>query len=260
MNLQLKNKRVLITGASKGIGLEIALSFCHEGCDVLINGRNESQLIQAAQYLRETSGAEVQTVVADLSNSAGVAELVKASGSIDILVNNAGAIPGGDIFAIDDAAWRKAWDLKLFGYIDMTRQCLPAMQARGSGVIVNVIGMAGAAPRAGYICGSVANAALIAFTKAMGAASTEQGVRILGINPSQTRTDRIETLMRVQAEKQLGDSEKWFDLTHKLAFGRLAEPREMADLVVFASSERAGYLSGTVIDIDGGMQYRDARG
>jgi NAD(P)-dependent dehydrogenase (short-subunit alcohol dehydrogenase family) len=260
MNLQLKDKRVLITGASKGIGLEIAQSYCNEGCHVTINGRDPQQLSNAAKKLLDATGVQVKTIAADLSHSAGIAELVKAAGSIDILVNNAGAIPGGDIFAIDDAAWRKAWDLKLFGYIDMTRQCLPAMQARGSGVMVNVIGMAGAVPRAGYICGSVANAALIAFTKAMGAASTEQGVRILGINPSQTRTDRIETLMRVQAEKQLGDSEKWFDLTHKLAFGRLAEPCEMADLVVFASSERAGYLSGTVIDVDGGMQYRDARG
>lgn len=259
MELQLKGKHALITGASKGIGLEIALSFCKEGCDVTLNGRDQQQLSQAAKKILEITGVQVKTIAADLSHVAGIAELVKAAGSIDILVNNAGAIPGGDLFALDDATWRKAWDLKLFGYIDMVRQCLPAMQKRGSGVIVNVIGMAGSVPRAGYICGSVANAALIAFTKAMGAASTDHGVRILGINPSQTRTDRIETLMRVQAEKQLGDSDKWFDLTQKLAFGRLAEPREIADLVVFASSERASYLSGTVIDVDGGMQYRDAR-
>jgi len=260
MDLQLKGKRVVITGASKGIGLEIALSYCKEGCDVTINGRNQQVLALAAEKLLDATGLHVNTVVADLSHTAGIAELIKAAGSIDILVNNAGAIPGGDLFALDDATWRKAWDLKLFGYIDMVRQCLPAMQSRGSGVIVNVIGMAGSVPRADYICGSVANAALIAFTKAMGAASTDRGVRIVGINPSQTRTDRIETLMRVQAEKQLGDSDKWFDLTQKLAFGRLAEPREIADLVVFASSERASYLSGTVIDVDGGMQYRDARG
>jgi NAD(P)-dependent dehydrogenase (short-subunit alcohol dehydrogenase family) len=260
MDLQLKGKHVLITGASKGIGLEIAMSFCREGCDVTINGRDQKLLAVAANKLLDATGIQVKTVAADLSNTAGIATLVEAAGSIDILINNAGAIPGGDLFALDDATWRRAWDLKLFGYIDMVRQCLPAMQKRGSGVIFNVIGMAGSVPRAGYICGSVANAALIAFTKAMGAASTEHGVRILGLNPSQTRTDRIETLMRVQAEKQLGDSNKWFDLTQKLAFGRLAEPQEIADLVVFASSARASYLSGTVIDVDGGMQYRDARG
>lgn len=259
MNLEIQGKRVLVTGASKGIGYEVAHSFCKEGCEVMINGRDAAQLNTAAQSLHEATGVRVTTIQADLSAAAGVVQLTEQAGHIDVLVNNAGAIPGGDLFALDDATWRKAWDLKLFGYIDMVRQCLPAMQRKGSGVIVNIIGMAGRVPRAGYICGSVANAALIAFTQAMGAATPEHGVRILGINPSQTRSDRIEVLMRAQAQKQLGDADKWFDLTQKLAFGRLAEPREIADLVVFASSPRSSYLSGTVIDVDGGMQYRDAR-
>lgn len=259
MNLELKGKSVLITGASKGIGLEVARSYCHEGCHVIINGRDKTLLAAAAKDLLDSTCITVQTIAADLSNAEGIASLIKSSGTPDILVNNAGAIPGGDLFAIDDATWRKAWDLKLFGYIDMVRQCLPGMQNRGSGVIVNIIGMAGQVPRAGYICGSVANAALIAFTKAIGATTPDHGVRIFGVNPSPTRSDRIETLMRTQAERQLGDADKWFDLTKKLAFERLAEPREIADLVVFASSGRASYLSGTVIDVDGGMQYRDAR-
>lgn len=174
-------------------------------------------------------------------------------------MNNAGAIPSGDLVAVDEATWRRAWDLKVFGYINMIRHVLPTMQARGSGVIVNIIGMAGRAPRADYICGSMGNAALISFTQAMGGSTTAHGVRLYGVNPSPTRSDRIETIMRAQASRTLGDAEQWFDLTKKLAFGRLAEPREIADLVVFTASERCGYLSGTVIDVDGGMIYRDTK-
>jgi 3-oxoacyl-[acyl-carrier protein] reductase len=135
---------------------------------------------------------------------------------------------------------------------------LPLMQARGTGVIVNIIGMAGAAPRAEYICGSTANAALIAFTQAVGAASPQQGVRVFGINPSPTRSDRIEGVLRAQAASRLGDADRWLELTRKLPFGRMTEPQEIADLAVFGCSPRCGYLSGSVLNIDGGQMFASA--
>jgi len=259
MDLGHQGKRVLVTGSSKGIGYSVALSFAQQGAHVILNGRDSGLLDKAAHQIAEQTSDEPEIVLADLSTSDGVSSLVSQAGHIDILVNNAGAIPSGDLASVDDATWRRAWDLKVFGYIDMIRHVLPQMQARRSGVIVNIIGMAGRAPRADYICGSMGNAALICFTQAMGGSTPEHGVRLFGVNPSPTRSDRIETIMRAQAKRLLGDPDQWYDLTQKLAFGRLAEPEEVADLVVFTSSERCSYLSGTVIDIDGGMIYRDTK-
>lgn len=259
MDLKLNNKRVVVTGSSKGIGYAIAKSFANEGAKVTINGRYREALEKAATALQAETGQRPGIVTADLATTEGVSSFVHEIGDVDILVNNAGAIPSGDIQAIDEARWRDAWNLKVFGYINITRKVLPQMQERGQGVILNIIGIAGRAPRADYICGSMGNAALIAFTQAMGGAAPAHGVRIYGINPSPTRSDRIEHIMRQQAMREFGDEERWFELTKKLAFGRLADPQEVADLAVFTASERCGYLSGTVIDVDGGMTARDTK-
>jgi NAD(P)-dependent dehydrogenase (short-subunit alcohol dehydrogenase family) len=173
-----------------------------------------------------------------------------------VLVNNAGAIPGGTIEAIDEARWREAWDLKVFGYINLTREVLPPMLKRKSGVIVNVIGLAGMKPSFDYICGATGNAALIAFTKGIGAGATSHGVRVLGVNPTATRTDRIITLSKARAKASLGDESRWEEMLSNAPFGRICETEEVADVVVYAASARASYLSGTVIDIDGGQLYR----
>jgi 3-oxoacyl-[acyl-carrier protein] reductase len=176
-------------------------------------------------------------------------------GEVDILVNNAGAIPGGSLHDITEERWRQAWELKLYSYINLTRAYLPRMEQRGSGVIVNIIGMAGAAPRYEYICGSTANAALMAFTQGIGGASVHHGVRVLGINPSPTRSDRMQGMLSQQAQTKLGDANRWMELTRKLPFGRLAEPDEIAHLAVFCASPLCGYLSGTVLNVDGGQNF-----
>lgn len=262
MDLGYQGKQVLVTGSSRGIGYAIAKSFYEQGASVILSSQDARRLDVARQQLLSSGqmpGQTVDAVVADLSSSDGVRELARAAHEVDVLVNNAGAIPSGGIDKVDEDTWRKAWDLKVFGYVGMIREMLPAMQARGRGVIVNVIGIAGRAPRADYICGSMGNAALIAMTQALGGAAPAHGVRVFGVNPSPTRSDRIEALFRAQAKASLGDESRWFDLTHKLAFGRLANPSEIADLVVFAASERCGYLSGVVIDVDGGMVHRDTK-
>jgi len=149
-----------------------------------------------------------------------------------------------------------AWDLKVFGYINMTREVIPAMLARKSGVIVNVIGLAAVKPSYDYICGAAGNAALNAFTKGVGSGSTNKGVRVIGVNPTATRTDRIITLSKARAKATLGDESRWEEMMTNLPFGRICEPEEVADVVVFCASERASYLSGTMIDIDAGHLYR----
>jgi 3-oxoacyl-[acyl-carrier protein] reductase len=258
MDLQLKGRRVLVTGGSKGIGLATAISFAREGAHPVLVSRSAQTLQNAREAVAAETGVTPTTLACDLSTADGLAALVAEMGDVDILVNNAGAIPGGSLADIDDARWRQAWELKLFGYINLIRAVLPLMQARGAGVIVNIIGMAGAAPRSEYICGSTANAALIAFTQAVGAASPQHGVRVFGINPSPTRSDRIEGVLRAQAASRLGDADRWLELTKKLPFGRMTEPQEIADLAVFGCSPRCGYLSGSVLNIDGGQMFASA--
>lgn len=243
MNLELKGKSVLVTGGSKGIGLACARAFAAEGCKVHIASRNRERL----EEVRKDLGVEIH--VADLREGKALRALAEACAGVDILVNNAGDIPGGTIEAIDEAKWRHAWELKVFGYVNLTRELFGRMKARGNGVIVNVIGMAGVYPSFEYVCGSMANAGLGAFTRAMGKGSTAFGVRVLGVHPPATRTDRIIPLMKAAAKDKLGDENRWEELIGTGSFGHMIEPEQVADMVAFLASSRAGKLSGVMINL-----------
>ncbi|CAH0216839.1 short-chain dehydrogenase/reductase [Roseomonas sp. CECT 9278] len=256
MDMQLQGKRVLVTGGSKGIGLACAEAFAAEGCDVVLASRDAAALATAADKVRAQRQVRVETFAADLSQDAERERLHATHGSIDILVNNAGAIPAGRLADISMARWKQAWDLKVFGYIHMCQLFLPTMEARRAGAIVNIIGMAGRAPRAGYIAGGAGNAALIAFTSAIGAAAQASGVKVVGINPAVTKTDRMLTQARTHAKNQLGDEERWAETLTGLPFGRPIEASEIADLAVFLASPRGHYVNGTVVDVDGGGMFR----
>ena len=245
MNLELEGKSVLITGGSKGIGLACAKTFAAEGCRVHIASRNRERLEEA----KKTLGTQAKAHAVDLRDGKALRTLAEACAEVDILVNNAGDIPGGTIEAIDEAKWRHAWELKVFGYVNLTRELFARMKERKSGVIVNVIGMAGEHPSFEYVCGSMANAGLGAFTKAMGKGSTAFGVRVLGVHPPATRTDRIIPLMKAAAKDKLGDESRWEELIGTGSFGQMIEPEQVADMVAFLASARAGKLSGVMINL-----------
>jgi NAD(P)-dependent dehydrogenase (short-subunit alcohol dehydrogenase family) len=258
MDLKLGGRTVLVTGASKGIGLSIAQWFAREGCKLRLAARSTDLLEREAAAIRKTSAVEVQTFALDLSQDAGRKRLTDACPEVDILVNNAGDIPAGSIDDVDDAAWRAGWDLKVFGYIGLTRHYLAKMKTRRQGVIINIIGTAGERPIPVYLAGSMGNASLISFTVALGAASPEHGVRVLGISPGPVLTDRVFKISRRRAQQMFGDEERYTELLKKNPFGRPASVDEVAATVVFLASDLSSYTSGTIVTIDGGFSKRAA--
>ncbi len=256
MDLNLSGRTALITGGSRGIGFGVAQGLAAEGCHLHLTSRNAADLDAARSKILAAHKVNVTCHALDLSVSENATKLAQACRDVDILVNNAGAIPQGTLTGLDEKTWRASWDLKVFGYINVARDIYAAMCERKRGVIVNVIGGAGERPTAGYIAGSMANAGLMAFSRGLGADSPNHGVRVLGLNPSATATDRGVTRWRNQAQKDLGDPERWRELTKDFPFGRPAEVKEVADVIVFLCSDRASYVSGTVISVDGGAAAR----
>ena len=252
MDLQLAGKTVLVTGGSKGIGKATAEVLAGEGCNLILVARDATTLEETAAGIRNRNQVNVRTIAADLSSDAAVRKVAAEAGPLDILVNNAGAIPPGDLLAIDDARWRQAWDLKVFGYISFCRAIYEQMKARGHGVIINIIGAAGEKMNPAYIAGSTGNAGLMAFTRALGKAAPADGIRVVGINPGSTATERLTMLLRDRARRELGDAERWPELCTGMPFGRPCQPEEIAAAVAFLASPRSGYTSGTILTIDGG--------
>jgi NAD(P)-dependent dehydrogenase (short-subunit alcohol dehydrogenase family) len=251
MDLHLTGKRALITGGSKGIGRACAEILAEEGCDLVLVARDAAVLEQAADAIRAQRQVRVEVIAADLSRQTEVERVADAAGEVDILVNNAGAIPGGNLLAVDDATLRAGWDLKVFGFISLTRALYPRLRER-RGVIVNVIGAAGETFDPGYVAGVAGNAALMAFTRALGRGGHKDGIRAVAINPGPVATQRMERLLRHRAETELGDPGRWRELCAPMPYGRPAEPEEIGAAVAFLASARSAYTNGTVLTINGG--------
>ena len=252
MELNLHNKIALITGASKGIGKAIAESMAKEGCNLVLTARSKDKLIELKVELQKQYNISVEIIPIDLSLKNSVEKVSEHFGEVDILIYNAGAIPPGSLSDIDEETWRNAWNLKVFGYINLTRLIYNKMKIAKKGVILNIIGSAGQKPMYNYIAGTTANAGLMAFTKALSNGSTANGIRVLGINPGFTTSDRLITMMRGKAKEQFNDEERWEELFKDLPFERAAKAEEVADLTTFLVSPRCDYISGTIIAIDAG--------
>lgn len=260
MDLGLQGKKVLITGGSKGIGLSCAHAFAAEGAEIVLASRDQKTLESAAGAVRRKHNAKVVIHPADLSDAGQRVRMHQAFPDIEILVNNAGAIPGGGIADVSLERWQEAWSLKVFGYIHLCQLYVAKMKARKAGTIVNIIGMGGRAVRPDYICGAAGNAALIGFTNALGAETPDYNVRVFGINPAATLTDRIVTISKQRAKNRFGDESRWEEAlgASKLPFGQIKSAEEVAALAVMLTAPQVHYLSGIVIDMDGGGQWRNA--
>lgn len=260
MDLNLTGKTALITGASMGIGEHIAETLAAEGVNLHLTARSADKLEALKARILETNDVTVTVHPLDLTAEGGPASLADAIDSVDILVNNAGAIPGGDLWDVDEAAWREGFDLKVYGYINMSRLFYKKMKEAGGGVIINIIGNGGEVLARNYIAGACGNISLMGFTRALGGYALDDNIRVVGINPGPVHTDRIFNLLKKWAEKDLGDPERYQELAAKYPLGRPAHRREISDLVAFLASERSGYTTGTVFTVDGGISARTSIG
>ncbi|MBI4635023.1 MAG: SDR family oxidoreductase [Candidatus Rokubacteria bacterium] len=257
MDLGLSGKVALVTGASRGIGRAIALALGAEGARVAICARRPPDLARAAEEIRGKTGAEVVALEADLAQLAEVTRVAAAAaerfGRIDVLVNNAGAIRGGSFLDIPDEQWIADWNLKLLGYIRMSRAVFPLMREQGGGRIINVIGAAARNPTATYLTGGAANAALVNFTKGLADLGAPSNILVTAVSPAATRTERWESLLAQQATasgRPVDDLRAQIEKGYPL--GRIAEPEDVAALVCFLASARASFLTGICITVDGG--------
>jgi len=254
LDLRLNGKRVLVTGGSKGIGLACAREFLAEGAQVAIVSRSADNLAVAAKAL-----PGVATFAADLVDPAAAAALVERVeaefGPLDILVNSAGAAKRVAVDELSPASWRAAMDAKFFAYINVADPLVKRMAARGAGVIVNVIGSGGKMASVTHLSGGAANAALMLATAGLGAAYAGRGVRVVGVNPTLTETERLtEGFAAVARQQGVSLEDARARSVASLPFGRLTRPDEIADAVVYLASERASYISGVTIGVEG-AQY-----
>ena len=254
MDLKLTGLTALVTGASRGIGRAVARELANEGCNLHLAARSAADLEAARAEIAQNHKVKIECHALDLGESRNIATLAERAGNADILVNNAGVTPAGELLDINEDEWRRGWELKLFGYINLTREIYARMRARKSGVIINVIGVAGERPRQDYIAGTTGNAALMAFTRTLGGDSMDYGVRVVGINPGQIETDRLRTRLQKKAQDAFGDATRWKELLKN----PMGQPQEIADLVAYLASPRASFISGTIITADAGRAARHA--
>ncbi len=258
MDLELRGRHVLITGGSKGIGLACARGFLREGARVSLVSREVSNL-DAGQASLMAEGADascITCVAADLRDPAEAARALDAAqaaqGPVDVLVNSAGAARRTVPDELDARAWHDAMDAKFFTYIHMMDLVVKDMGARGAGAIVNVIGAGGKSPSAYHLPGGAANAALMLVSAGLAVAYGPRGVRVNAVNPGATVTDRLQSGLEVAARLEgITAEEALARASREVPLGRLAQPQEIADAVLFLASPRASYVTGAVLSMDG---------
>ena len=256
MDLGLEDAAVLITGGSKGIGLACARAFAQEGARVAIGSRSRENLDRAAATLRD-EGHNVLTIMADLRDAGHAKSMARAFeeslGPAAILVNSAGAANRTPPEELTAAHWQAAMQAKYFTYIHAIDAILPGMVKRGGGAIVNVVGSGGKQASAIHLPGGAANAALMLASAGLGNAFAGKGIRVNAVNPSATLTERLQEGIAADARQGGSTPEAMLALrTKQHPMGRFAEPREVADVVVFLASKRASYVNGAVLAVDGG--------
>lgn len=257
MELGIRGKVALVAAASKGLGKATALALAEEGCTVAIAARTEGDLAQAAEEIHQATGADVLPIPADVSHIADcealIAQVRAELGSVEILVNNAGGPPPGTFTDVTDEDWLAAFYLNLMSAVRLTRLVLPEMCARHWGRIINITSLAVKQPIPNLILSNAVRAGVVAMAKTLASQVAAKGITVNNVCPGYMLTDRVRNLAADRAthegrtvEEVLAESQA------AIPMGRLGRPEELAALIAFLASERASYITGATIQVDGG--------
>jgi 3-oxoacyl-[acyl-carrier protein] reductase len=258
MDMGIKGRVAIVTGGSRGIGRETARQFLEEGARVMICGRNAETLEKTRAELAKQTGGEIKAVVADMMKEADIKKLVdetvKQFGTVDILVNNAGQMYSGRYAAMTDDGLKEQLETKLFGFMRAIRLVYPIMKAKHWGRIINTIGGAGKEPDP-YMFGSgITNSALLNITKSLSTEFGEDGIHVNAICPGWVDTNLWQrNAQGLAAELQVKSEQEARKLAaRKNSLNRFGKPEELANAIVFLCSERASYITGVSLNLDGG--------
>ena len=257
MDLGLKDKVALVAASSQGLGRAVAEELAAEGASLILCARDSQTLDHTAAAIAERNNARVLAVPADVTAVDDIKRLVEAGierfGRIDILVTNAGGPPAGRFDQLTREQWEQAIRLTLLSAVELTRQVLPGMRERRWGRILNITSIAVKQPVENLLLSNSLRAGLTGFARTLANEVAADGVTVNNVLPGYTRTERLDELAEMMAEKQgISASEfrgKW---EKEIPMGRLGEPREFAAVVAFLASERASYITGTSVQVDGG--------
>jgi NAD(P)-dependent dehydrogenase (short-subunit alcohol dehydrogenase family) len=256
MELGLRGKAALVTGASRGLGEANALALAAEGVQVCLAARDAAKLAEVAAAITDRAQARCTSFAADLRQPDAmrdaVGHAVDAFGRLDILVNNAGATKRGDFFTLTEDDWQDGYALKLHGYVRATRAAWPHLKVAG-GTVINIVGIGARAGTDEFTIGGSVNAAILNFTKAMAHLGVRDGVRVNAINPGHIETDRIaRNIARLAQLRGVPVDVARGQLLEACGTVRFGRPEEIASAVAFLASDKAAFVQGALIDIDGG--------
>jgi len=258
MDLELQGRVAAVAAASRGLGRAVAERLAREGARVAICARTEDALQQAAQEIQRQTGAEVLAVPADVSTPEGpkrfIAETLERFGHLDVLVTNAGGPPPGNFFDVSDAQWEAAFRLTLMSAVRLCREAIPPMQKQKWGRIVHITSVSVKQPLDNLLLSNSLRLAVIGLSKSLAVELAPYGITVNAVCPGPIATERLEQLIQAQAQMRgVSGEEARAAWTREIPLGRLGQPAELADVVAFLASERARFLTGVALQVDGGM-------
>lgn len=257
MDLELKDKIVLVVASSSGLGKACATGFAREGAKVIITGRDQSRLDKAKADIESETGQEIKAIQMDVCKAGDIESLINTVteqfGTIHVLINNAGGPPPGVFWETEDEEWQKGFELTLMSSIRLTRAAIPYMRKQKWGRVINITSSTVKQPIDQLLLSNSLRLGVVGWAKTLSNQLAKEGVLINNVCPGWTTTDRVSNLMQAKAEANNSTAEEELTaIASSIPMGRLGKPEEFADLVVFLSSERASYLTGTSIQFDGG--------
>src|SRR6266478_1592900 len=259
MDLGLRNKGALVLAASKGLGRACAAALAAEGAHVTIGARNEQVLEKTAQEIQRASGSRVLAVPTDVTRQenleAIVAATVREFGCIDILVNNAGGPPAGKFESFGDAQWQAAFELNLLSTVRLIRLVLPHMRKTGSGRIITIVSTSVKQPIDGLLLSNAIRTGVVGLAKTLSVELAPDNITVNNVCPGSILTDRLRQIYRINERVQQGESEKAVlaEMARGIPMGRIGAPEGLGALVAFLASQQAAYITGTTIQVDGGL-------